>query len=227
MSTSLQVTTVLGEDIEYEQMLRSYFRVYWTVWMISAPVWMVAAIAGSRGWPQWAMCALAYAGLGLLALSVARIFFGSQLILDHERQELMLRRRFLFFVSYKPLMGAEELWGTTWAGELPQAPFTWWWEYVALVITREGRRFRALRSPKDSVPAENRARGLSEQLGVPFHAGKEGHRLEVIPMGPQLSFKRVPVAGLDLMALIYWGFLIIPGMMCMLYGLTLPFHYGF
>ena len=223
--TPQEVTTVLGTDIEHEQLVRNFATLYWTLWMVSFPVLGVGLI---RGWhpAQVGMMLLAYGGLVLLLLNIARWFVSSELILDHERQELMLRqRRFFFFVSHKPLMGAEDLWGVTWAGELPQAPFTWWWEYVTLLVTRQGRRFRAFRIAKEWGQAEVRAQDLAKKLGIPFHKGKEAHRLSV-EAGPNLQFRKVPVAGLDLLSLIYWGFFIIPGTICMYWALTLPFTYG-
>lgn len=222
--TPQEVTTVLGTDIEHEQLVRNFATLYWTIWMVSFPLLGVGLI---RGWhpAQVGMMLLAYGGLVLLLLNIARWFVSSELILDHERQELMLRQRRFFLVSYKPLIGAEDLWGVTWAGELPQAPFTWWWEYVTLLVTRQGRRFRAFRIAKEWYQAESRAQEMAKKLGIPFHKGKEGHRLS-IKAGPSLSFRKVPVGVLDLFAVIYWGFFIIPGGFCMCWGLMIPFNGG-
>lgn len=224
MAGDSEVFAVLGRDVGWEQWSRVLWSWYWTIWMISFPLIIVLTILGVRS-AYLGICPLAYGGLFLALFSFFRLFVKSELLLDQERQELMIRqRRFFFFVSHQPLMGAEELWGTTWAGELPQAPFTWWWEYTALILTRQGRRFRASRS-LDWAEVDGKARALAAQLGLPFHAGQPEHRLS-LAAGPQLRFKKVPVAGLDLFSLLYWGLLIIPGCICMFLGLLLPFSRG-
>lgn len=212
-SMARDVFQVLGTRVEYEQLLRNFYVAFWSLWMVTGP--FMIFLSFSRPWIA-TLWFLAFAALMLLVAGSP--FFRSELVLDQERQELMLRnRRFFFFRSYTPLVGAEELWCTTYAGELPQAPFTWWWQYVTLILTRNGQRFRAFKVDKDSTLASRRARELAQQLGIEYQAGEDERRLTIEP-GPVLQFRKLPAATLDAVALIYWGLFIMPSGAFLFYG---------
>jgi hypothetical protein len=214
---------VLGEEAEHQSFLSAFYVVYFTAWMTLMPLLALQGIM--TGHVSWEVIRLlAYSGLLLTILYIGRLFFRVRLVLDPERQEILLhRQRMLVFNSYKPLMGAEALWGTTWAGEIPQAPFTWWWCYSALLITQDGRRFRCATN-NDSQVVEDHAKSLADELGIEFTPGKEGH-ITRVSAGPRFAFRAVPVAVLDLFCVVFWAIAIFPGIIFMVWGLIEPFSH--
>lgn len=216
------VFQVLGEDKELEQALATVWTWYWGGWIPLGPC--IFALMYFQCWPLANLLTelLTLLGIALVALLFLRPLSRCELVLDTERQELFLRyTRLFFFKSYKRLAGAEELWGVTWAGELPQAPFTLWWQYVSLIITRQGHRFRSMRVDRESGPAREDAMGLADLLGVPYHEGEEERILRVKGRGEQLFLKRssVPVTRIDAALLIYWGLMFFPYTGLLFYGL--------
>ena len=209
---------VLGEDTELARLTSVFFQWFFGLWMLLCPLLLVNLKTSEV---QLACTLFAAAGLLLLFLGLLTPLLRCELVLDTERQELFLRyRRFFFFTSLMPLGGAEELAGTTWAGELPQAPFTFWWRYVSLIITRSGRRFRALRSDRESGPAESDARRLAYELGTVCYPGRQQALLSLTRSGDKLRFQHRHWAAdrWDGAALIYWGLFIIPSAGMFIYG---------
>lgn len=209
---------VLGEDTELDRLTTALFQWFFGLWMLSCPFLLATAFRpGSH-----LICSLfAAAGMLLAALCCLKPLLRCQLVLDTERQELYLRfRRFFFFTSLMPVGGAEELAGTTWAGELPQAPFTFWWRYVSLIITKKGRRFRALRSDRDSGPAESDARRLAYELGTLCYPGRQQSLLRLSREGGELRFQHRPFTASrwDVCALLFWGVMIVPSFFLLAYG---------
>lgn len=210
---------VLGEDTELDRLTTTLFQLFFGLWMLSCP--FLLANAFSNGSAHMVCSIFAAAGLLLAALCCLKPLLRCQLVLDTERQELYLRyRRFFFFTSLMPVGGAEELAGTTWAGELPQAPFTFWWRYVSLIITQKGRRFRALRSDRNSRPAEDDARRLAYELGTRCYPGRQQSLLRLSRQGGELRFRHQPLAASqwDGCALIYWGVFILPSLFLLANG---------
>jgi len=209
---------VLGEDTELDRLSTALFQWFFGLWMLFCPL-LLLMIRTSLS--QLVCTLFAAAGVLLAFLCCLKPLLRCQLVLDTERQELFLRyRRFFFFTSLMPLGGAEELAGTTWAGELPQAPFTFWWRYVSLIITKNGRRFRALRSDRDFDPPASDARRLAHELGVLYYPGQIEARLHLTRVGEELRMQHRPLAAgrWDGIALIYWGLFICPSAGMLIYG---------
>ncbi len=210
---------MLGEDTELDRLTTALFQWFFGLWMLSCPF-----LLGFIRTPAAQLICTIFAALGLLLtlLCCLKPLLRCQLVLDTERQELYLRhRRFFFFTSLMPVGGAEELAGTTWAGELPQAPFTFWWRYVSLIVTKKGRRFRALRSDREFEPAQSDARRLAYELGTLCYPGQAQSLLSLSREGENLRFHHRPLmAGRwDGCALIFWGLMIIPSGVMLCYGL--------
>ena len=209
---------VLGEDTELDRLSTALFQWFFGLWMLLCPFLLIGILT-----PPSRIACMLFAGLGLLLMLLCclRPLLRCQLVLDTERQELYLRyRRFFYFTSLMPVGGAEELAGTTWAGELPQAPFSFWWRYVSLIITKKGRRFRALRSDRDFEPAQSDARRLAHELGTVCYPGQAQSLLRLVREGDELRFQHRPfkAGGWDGFALLYWGLLICPSTGMLFYG---------
>ena len=212
---------VLAEDCEYRSFLSKFYVVFMTIWMIGMPSLLVLLVF-SPGASWRGVQVLAYLLVLLGVLYLGRTLFRVRLVLDLERQEVLLHRKRLgLFDSYRPLATAEALWGTTWSGELTQAPFTWWWNYAALLVTRDGQRFRCFEHT-DWVEADRHAQELAETLGLEFRPGQE-KRLSRIRPGPEFTFWSVPVQALDVFCLLYWGVMLFPGLSLTFAGLVGPF----
>lgn len=209
---------VLGTDTELDRLSTSLFQWFFGLWMLWCPLILFNLWAPLS---QTACSLFAVLGALLMVLNCLKPLLRCQLVLDTERQELYLRyRRFFFFTSLMPLGGAEELAGTTWAGELPQAPFTFWWRYVSLIVTRSGKRFRALRSDRVSEPAEADAHRLAQELGTLCYDGEKEATLRLVREGDflRLRHQHLPVSKLDGIALIYWGLFTLPSAGLLIYG---------
>lgn len=144
----------------------------------------------------------------LLLLTIARSVIKVELVLDRERQQLLLRRRIFFFVQLQSLAGVEELWAVVTAGEVPAAPVNYWWDYVTLIITKSGQRFRAARHGEKFDLAQAATRTLGQDLGVEVLESYEGHRVKVVPgtLHPEVQFKKYPLKALDCLTVFFWGF---------------------
>lgn len=209
---------VLGEDAELDFLSTTLFQWFFGLWMLFCPLILFTILTPLS---QLACALFAAMGLVLVAVNSLKPLLRCQLVLDTERQELYLRyRRFFVFTSLMPLGGAEELAGTTWAGELPQAPFTFWWRYVSLIVTRSGKRFRALRSDKLAGPAESDAQRLARELGTLCYPGQDEATLRLVRERGVLRFQhqRMPVSKLDVVALLFWGVFIVPSCGLLIFG---------
>ena len=214
---------VLGEDAELDLLTTTLFQWFFGLWMLLSPLVLVSFFTMDPLLPQTIILVFSALGAILALASCLKPLLRCQLVLDTERQELFLRyRRFFLFTSLMPLGGAEELAGTTWAGELPQAPFTFWWRYVSLVVTKAGRRFRARRSDRDPGPAENDAQRLAHELGTVCYPSKPESLLSLSRQGFRLEFRHryVPAGRLDGCVLIFWGVMIVPSGFMLVYGLV-------
>jgi hypothetical protein len=142
---------------------------------------------------------------------VARFFVSIELVMDRERQQLLLRRRILGFTHLVSLAGVEELWAVTTAGEIPAAPVNYWWDYVTLLITRSGQRFRAARHGESFADADRATRALGQQLGVEVLPARAEHKV-VVARGhglPTVTLRRFHIKWADFIAVLFWALMVI------------------
>jgi hypothetical protein len=146
----------------------------------------------------------------LVLLKLARYFISIELVLDRERQQLLLRRRIFLFRNLVSLAGVEELWAVVTAGEIPAAPVNYWWDYVTLLITRTGQRFRAASHGPDFTAAEVQTRELANDLGIEVLPSRPQHTVKVNNSGdlPRLEFKKVPLQAMDCLTVVFWAVMI-------------------
>ncbi len=146
----------------------------------------------------------------LLLLKATALVIRLDLVLDRERQQLLLRRRFFFFEHLVSLAGVEELWAVITAGEIPAAPVNYWWDYVTLLITRSGQRFRASRHGTSFDEAELATDALGEQLGIKVLPSQPERLVKVCPSHPLpvVTFKRVHLKAMDCLTVVFWAFMI-------------------
>ena len=146
----------------------------------------------------------------LILLRLVGMLIRIELVMDRERQQLLLRRRILGFTHLVSLAGVEELWAVVTAGEVPAAPVNYWWDYVTLLITRSGRRFRAARHGVDFNVADRATHALGAKLGIEILASQESHKARVIPGKTQPSVKLTPynLRTADCMAVFFWGVMV-------------------
>ena len=146
----------------------------------------------------------------LIALRIISMLILIELVMDRERQQLLLRRRVLGFTHLVSLAGVEELWAVVTAGEVPAAPVNYWWDYVTLLITRSGRRFRAARHGADFQVADNATRALGEDLGIEFLASQAEHKVQIIPGKdkPTVELTLFNLRQADCLAVFFWGLMV-------------------
>lgn len=152
----------------------------------------------------------------LMVLTVTRFFIKIELVMDRERQQLLLRRRVFFFKQLVSLAGVEELAAVVTAGEVPAAPVNYWWDYVTVLLTKSGQRFRAARHGADFNVAQVATRELGEHLGIPVWSSQEGCKMKVHmgPSGPEARFEKFPLKMMDCLTVVFWGLMVFVSPFC-------------
>lgn len=200
------VLEVLGSDAGFEEGMRWLRKVLMGL-CVGLPLFWYYTLSHEHGLGYVTVLPL-LAVVGALAfLYLFRQLFRVELVLDRERQQLLLRRRFLWIRQLVPLAGLEELWGAAWAGEFPAAPVNYWWEYVTFLITRQGRRFRASRHGDNHTAAARQAERLAKEFELEFLEGETEQQMVVRPgpETPSVHFRSRPRAALDCCAVVFWG----------------------
>lgn len=199
----------LGDHAGFEDALRSCRKLMMS-YLWAFPFLGILALRVDF-WAKGALSLILIAVVGLLVvLKIARFFIKVQLVLDRERQQLLLRRQIFGMTHLKSLAGVEDLWAVVTAGEVPAAPVNYWWDYVTLLITKSGQRFRAASHGASFLKAERATRRLGEELGVEIFPGKEDHKVEVV-MGegrPELRFHEFHLKAADCLAVVFWAVMI-------------------
>lgn len=200
----------LGYDAGFEDALRTSRKAMMAYFWAFPFLGTYCLASGSTRAGQLLALGLVLAVATLLVIRVAGLLVRIELVMDRERQQLLLRRRILGFTHLVSLAGVEELWGVVTAGEVPAAPVNYWWDYVTLLITRSGRRFRAARHGEDFENADQATRLLGEELGVLVLTGKAGHKAKILPGRDEprvkLSSFRIKIA--DGLAVLFWGLMV-------------------
>lgn len=206
----------LGDHAGFEDRLRTSRRVLMS-YLFCFPPLAIFILSYELHWMRYPLLfGLAAVLAVLFLLTITRFVIKLELVMDRERQQLLIRRRFFFFQHLVSLAGVEELWGVTTAGEVPAAPVNYWWDYVTLLITRKGQRFRAARHGKEYRKAEYASQDLADQLGIPYIAGQADHKVTVVPNHPEpyVEFNEFNLKRADGFSVLFWGFAIflIPGL---------------
>lgn len=200
----------LGYDAGFEDLLRFSRKVMMAYFWAFPFAGGLCLAKGSTQAGKLLALGLVLAVATLILIRLAGLLVRIELVMDRERQQLLLRRRILGFTHLVSLAGVEELWGVVTAGEVPAAPVNYWWDYVTLLITRSGRRFRAARHGPEFRIAEAATRRLGDELGVVFLSGAEGHKAKVMLREGQPSVKltRFALQRADMIAVIFWGLMV-------------------
>ena len=210
MSKQADTFVHLGFDGGFEDALRTTRRLmmaYLWTYPVLAGVYLAKRPPYSGAFLAWILIAV----LGVLGLlTLTRFLIKIELVMDRERQQLLLRRRVLGFTQLVSLAGVEELWAVVTAGEVPAAPVNYWWDYVTLLITRSGRRFRAARHGDSFSAADQATRALGQQLGVEILKGKAGHKVAISTAGgsPHIKLREFHLQAADMVAVVFWAIMI-------------------
>ena len=206
MNNDDAVLEVLGSDAGFEEGMRWLRKVLMGL-CVGLPLCWYYMLSSQGEFGYWTVVPVLVVLAALTFLYIFRQLIRVELVLDRERQQLLLRRRFLWIRQLVPLAGLEELWGAAWAGEFPAAPVNYWWEYVSFLITRQGRRFRAARHGDDHRAAAALARRLADEFELEFLEGETEQQMVIRPGPdtPSVRFRSSPRAALDCCAVVFWA----------------------
>jgi hypothetical protein len=200
----------LGDHAGFEDALRTGRKIM-MAYLWAFPFLAMLYFSSSRSFSGAGLVWILVGALVVLSLlRLARLFISVQLVLDRERQQLLLRRKLFGFTHLVSLAGVEELWGVATAGEVPAAPVNYWWDYVTLLITRSGQRFRAARHGDSFTEARRRTEKMAGELGLSDLGGKEGHKA-VVYRGtgtPRVEFRKFYLRQADCLAALFWALMV-------------------
>ncbi|MBI3928096.1 MAG: hypothetical protein HY319_21310 [Armatimonadetes bacterium] len=222
LTADQEAQLVLGCDAGLEDRLRRFRAVCAVMCMVFAPLWIVVILFQLQWLFGLTALVLVISGVLLAIATVLRHLVRVELLLDRERHQLLLRRQLLFYRDVVPASSLEELHGVAAVGELPQAPVTFWWDHVALILTRDGKRYRAGRHGENFAAAYHEARRLANLLDIEYLGGEAERVVDITPgaNGLGLKFRKVPVRLLDLCLVVFWALFILFGAPAALYGLS-------